>query len=375
MATSNKKEENGAVLNEEEQHPNEVKVEQPTVTRSCSVMNTITPLIAIAALIIAGYTYYANYHLNQSVTEENQQLSGVLHQLQQQQSGFEQHINTKANEQQKAHHAVEQKIANVTKQMQILSNKKGNQNQDWLLLKARYYLELAQINAHWSSEANALSTIELLQQADTILGQINTPELFKIRQTIAKEIMSLKTADTIDVPGLLSQLDALQNSISQLNAQTTSNFNVSSNTKEEKAPSNKTSWSTYLHDSLNKLSKLVVIRRNDEEIKPLLSPVYESVLKESIRLNIQEAQWAIIHTNPVAYQLALSQAIATLKKGFNEHLSNTTTLINQLTKLQKVQLNQQKPEIGQALPLLNRLIEQKQITKPEEHNNNKEQEL
>ena len=49
-----------------------------------------------------------------------------------------------------------------------------------------------------------------------------------------------------------------------------------------------------------------------------MSPLYESILKESIRLNLQEAQWAILNNNPAVYQLALKQAITNLKRTFNE---------------------------------------------------------
>jgi uroporphyrin-3 C-methyltransferase len=373
MATSNKKDESNTIKTTETEQPVIMDSSKPALSRPCSIMITLTPLIAVAALLITGYSYYSSIRLNQSMTKENKQLATELRQLQQQQNGLQQHLSTKTNEQQQTIHEVKQKIADASKQIQSLSNQKGTKNQDWLLLKARYYLELAQINAHWNSSANDHSTSELLQQADTILGQINTSDLFKIRQTIAQEIMSLKTENTLDIPGLLSQLDALQNSVSELNFQTAVNPNNNLNGKEEKSSASEPSWKTHLHDSLGVLSKLIVVRRNDEEIKPLLSPIYESILKESIRLNLQQAQWAIINSSQTTFQLALNQALATLKRGFNEHLSNTAVIINQLIKLQKVQVNQEKPEIGQALPQLNELIDQ-QMTKPDDHDN-REQKL
>jgi uroporphyrin-3 C-methyltransferase len=123
------------------------------------------------------------------------------------------------------------------------------------------------------------------------------------------------------------------------------------------------------------LNKLVVVRRDNEDIKPLSSPLFASILKESIRLNLQEAQWAILNNNSMAYQFALTQAVLTLKKGFNEHLSNKTALLNQLRELQKINLPQESPSVGEALPLINQLIEQKQAKPADKAKEQKEQTL
>lgn len=372
MATRDRNEENQALNTKAEEKQQPETIVDEVGARSCLIANKVTPLIATVALFLAGYSYFTSNHLNQNKITKNQQLTKALHLLEEQQKSFEQQLHSKNNDQQRATHEIEQKIDQLSKQIQNLANQKDNQSQDWLLLKARYYLELAQINAHWSAGANDRSTSELLQQADNILGQINTSDLFEIRQTIAKEILSLKTANKLDVPGLLSQLDALQNSISQISIQAIINTDNDMEAKTEESPSNQAAWKQHWHDSLEILSKLVVIRHNDEPIKPLLSPIYESILKESIRLNLQEAQWALINTNSSAYRLALTQAIATLKRGFNQHLSNTKALLEQLNKLQKTPINPAKFEVNQALLLLNQLIEQKQTTAPAEK---REQEL
>jgi uroporphyrin-3 C-methyltransferase len=334
------------------------------------LMNKVTPLIAVAALVIAGYNYYLTHQKNTNLAQENTQLASQISQLKQQQNGFKQELNKETTDWRDSHQELTAKIKAFSTQVQTLSPK-GNQSQDWLLLKARYYLELAQINAHWINSSGDQSTEALLQQADAILGQMNTAELFTIRQVIAKEILALKTAHQLDIPGLLSQLDALQSNIASLHLQTNLSFNTNAERAPEQSSSSSTlsNWQAHLQNSFDFLGKLVVVRRNDEEIKPLLSPIYESLLKENIRLNIQEAQWAILNHNSLAYQLALKQAIAILKKGFNEHLADTTPLVQQLTELQKINVLEEKIEVGEALPFINQLIEQKQLTSHENNNN------
>jgi uroporphyrin-III C-methyltransferase len=358
MVNNNEHEKNVTITQEEEHSIQEPIDKSPTKT---SLIGIIASVIAVVALLIAGYSLYTIHNAAQNLTETNKRLASDLRQMKQQQLVLVQQIKEKTKALQKTNNSLDEKINNFTNQIQMISTQKSNQNQDWLLLKVRYYLELAQINAHWSVNSKDDSTLTLLQQADIVLAQIKAPELFKVRQIIAKELLQLKEASSLDVPGLLSQLDAIQNSISQLNNQSLSFNPVIEDTKT--SPSADSSWRTRIQYSLSMLKKLVVVRRNDEEIQPLLSPTYESLLKESIRLNIQEAQWAIINNNPTVYRFALNQALATIKRAFNEHLSNTTAIINQLTNLQKINLIQEKLKVGQALPLINQLIEQKQLSK------------
>lgn len=363
MADSNEKEKNiTAAPVEEKTDSTEVS---PNKKPSCTPCITkITLLIAFIALAITGYNYYCGMHFS----KENKELIAQVQQLKQEQKNVEQDLNKKASLLENNHQTLETKISDFSKQVQAM-RQKGNQSQDWLLLKARYYLELAQINAHWMDNSNDKSTEVLLQQADITLGQMNAAELFKIRQIIAKELLQLKTASHLDMPGLLSQLDALQTSIGQLHLQKTLSLQadlVNSADKASTTGPTVSNWKTQFNNSLDILGKLVVVRRSDEEIKPLLSPIFESLLKESLRINIQEAQWAIINRNPVAYQLALKQAIGTLQRGFSKQLSNTSTLIQQLKDLEKINLVAEKIEVGQALPLINELLEQRQLANPEE---------
>ncbi len=224
------------------------------------------------------------------------------------------------------------------------------QKHDWLLLKARYYLELAQINTHWSKDPE--TSIALLQQADTLLAAIADQQLFSVRQTIAKDIAQLQALPKIDIAGLLSQLDAIQTLIANLPLKLP--FNSPSINAEEK---NTTStWQERLKQNMHSLKKLVVIRRHEENFKPLLSPTYHALLCESIQLNLQQAQWAILQNNPAIYQLSLSQALKEIKQTFDENAQETQSLVKQIQVLQQVKLVVPNPDIDESLLLLNQAI-------------------
>lgn len=337
-------------------------INTPATAKPKSLMTAGAAIIALGALATSIYTLSLNQQLQHQLTDKNLQLTTQLATLEQKQEQSQEQIDSKiaakTNTIEETRQALEAKFDALNKQLQTAMNQQLYQNQNWQLLKVRYYLELAQINAHWSKSFGA--TIAMLQQADQLLQQVNDPKIFDIRQAIAKDIAQLQALPKVDVAGLLSQLDAAQNSLNNLSVPSILGESKPEASSAEAAQGNISVWRLRLQDSMNLLSKLVVIRRNDEDIKPLISPAFEAILKENIQLNLQEAQWAVLNGNPQVYQLVLTQALTTLRKNFNEGAENTAALIKTLTQLQQVQLIQAKPEIGAALPLLNELINAKE---------------
>ncbi|KTD44791.1 uroporphyrinogen-III C-methyltransferase [Legionella parisiensis] len=312
-------------------------------------------IVSFVALGIAAYTLFLNKQLHAQLSEAQNNFSTHLQQLEQKQDQAQELINAKTNNAEEIQKQLQTKFESLSKQLQNAMSQKFYQNQDWLLLKARYYLELAQINAHWSYGVD--STVVLLEQADQLLKQLNGPKILEIRQAIAKDIAQNQALPSVDIAGLLSQLDAAQHSINDLSIPLPISENVTSTGNSTTPTSNSLTWRTHIQNSVNILEKLVVIRRHDQEIKPLLSPALEAILKEKLRLNLQEAQWAILNNEPSVYQLVLKQAIDSLKMNFNANMPKTAALIKKLTELQQKNIAQKRPSMGPVLPMINELID------------------
>ncbi|WP_392538716.1 uroporphyrinogen-III C-methyltransferase [Legionella sp. 227] len=341
--------------------PNTTQVEKAkpksnsSVSKNNYLFTAFAFIVALGALGIAAYTFSLNKQLHDQLNTAQHSFATQLQQLEQKQEQTLEQINTKTNNAEEIQTQLQTKFENLSKQLQTAMSQRFYQNQDWILLKARYYLELAQINAHWSNGVDA--TIALLEQADQLLKQLNNPKIFNIRQAIAKDIAQMQALPSVDIAGLLSQLDAAQNSINDLSIPLpVSEKPATENTTP--APNN-SSWRSRLQSSMTVLEKLVVIRRHDQEIKPLMSPLFEAIFKEKLRLNLQEAQWAVLHHNAFVYQLVLKQAINNLRMNFNKETPNTAALIKELTDLQQVNITPKRPELGSALPMLNELIDAK----------------
>ncbi|WP_165481229.1 uroporphyrinogen-III C-methyltransferase [Legionella jordanis] len=306
-------------------------------------------------LLALGFAFYALKLIHEQKTSTQQELAHVnteLDNLKRQQQGSSDTLN-QLQELKQSFSQLENRLKMVQDNAQTALRQASNQKEDWLLLKARYYLELAQINSHWSGDHQV--SIAMLQGADTLLSNLNDQPLFTIRQAIAQEVAQLKALPRVDVTGLLSQLDAAEDSLANLPLKQPLNQPMKANQTKNSS----SAWREQLRESLNSLEQLIVIRRHDENIQPLLSPIQLSLLQESIRLYLEEAQWAVLQNNNEIYQFALEQAIKNIKRGFDEQAAATQALLQQLQHLKQKQLFVSKAKLDKALPLLNQYIEDK----------------
>lgn len=335
------------------QEDNQAKIAAIAAPKNKGSANLLLNIIAILALCLTAIAIYATMNIRQDVLTRVQALLSEVEVLKSQQVNAALQVDAVI----KSVDSSEAKLSILDKGMQEALQQREYQSNDWLLLKTRYYLELAQVNAHWSD--NLEPTSALLGQANELLNNINEPQILPIRQAIAKEIESVDAINTLDVVKLLSQLDALQVSVSSLEVKQPT-FVTKEKTAAEDKPQSTSKWRHSLNESVNMLGKLIVIRRNNE-IQPLISPSHESLLRESIRLKLQEAQWAILKRNEKLYLLTLKQAQDILQRAFAEASKNTQAMRGNLLELEQVSLTQKKPDLGQALSLINQLIASKKL--------------
>lgn len=342
---------------QKEQKQLESKPKTKTNLQSNYIIIGLAFIFSIAAISYAIYSSH-NYQMAQDQFKQDQSsLLTQIDQIRQKQARMQEMADANAANLHQVQNEANSKIANLVNLMQAAQRERHYKNDDWVLLKARYYIEIAQINAHWTNDFN--TSAGLLQQADQLLQPLNENKIFDVRQVLAKEIAALKAAPILDVAGILSKLDAAQAHITALSIPVTI---TTKDTNEKLSVNNDTpGWRTQLQKSLTLIEKLIIIRRNNENSTPILSPLYEGLIKESIRLNIQQAQWAVLNKDPVVYELALQQALNTVKRIFNTSTADALTLIKQLQDLQQISLKQETPIIGLALPLLNQLIDTKSL--------------
>ncbi|OJY38919.1 MAG: hypothetical protein BGO90_07410 [Legionella sp. 40-6] len=322
-------------------------------------------ILPIAALILAlgsgvtsVYLVTQQQDLNQKIQLQQQNLNNQLQERQQNNLTLKKEIDLQTQRLHEEQNTLNTKLAELEKTVHQSLGNRLEQPEYWQWLKVRYLLELAQINAHWSTDNQ--STEALLRQADQILAAQKEEAVLKIRQAIAQDITQIQTANTIDSIGILSQLDAVQKNISELDfptlAQETKGIEAKDHPGQEFSLSQ---WRKNLGQAMDQLGKLVVIRRQDEPVHPLISPAMSELLKENLILNLQEAQWGVLARNNQVYQLALKQAEQMIRKHFNINTPLAETLLKNLNELSAKNIATEPLKIDRALPLINELIQEK----------------
>ena len=311
----------------------------------------IALLIALIAIAASLYSMYSTQQTMQRLNLLRIEVSSLKEHQMDAKTLFDNMLTTTKQ----SEDTLKSELNSVKKQLQVTLQQSRYLSKDWVLLKARYCLELAQINAHWSDDSD--TTIALLQEANRLLAPLEAQDSFSVRQAITKEIIQLQSIATLDMAGLLSQLDAIEDLLIKLpikpvvvpvspNAITTTHTKTST-------------WHEYLQNSIDVLQRLIVIRHHDETIQPMASPAYESMLRESLHLTLQQAQWAILEHNEALYQRSLTQARQQMNQAFEPNTAATNLVSHQLQSLQKIHLMQKKPILDESLQLLNQLIETK----------------
>lgn len=313
------------------------------------------PCAALLALILASVNFWQMNLSSKLQATQNARIDAVFLSYKADMDKQRREVNQTIQGLNASEQQLQTRVDELNKQLQTALQKKLYQKQDWLLQKAKHYLELAQINIHWTNDPNA--SIAMLQEADTILRELPDQRLFPVRQSIAAEITQLQAVSSADLAGILSQLDTLKASVDKLPVKTSAMSPVSPDNSSPNTDA-QSAWKSKLQDSINALEQLVVIKHHDgEAIEPILSPLYINLLRESVRINLQAAQWAAIHYDSTVFQQALAQAIEDVNRGFDKNNAETQSLINGLQALQKQQFDINKPDITHSLTRLNQLIE------------------
>jgi uroporphyrin-3 C-methyltransferase len=72
---------------------------------------------------------------------------------------------------------------------------------------------------------------------------------------------------------------------------------------------------------------------------------------------LQQAQWAVIHSNAAVYQSSLQQATSWIQQYFANNEPTTQAMLSVLDALQKVNIQPELPDITPALQALNEALQ------------------
>jgi len=320
-------------------------------------------LVAILALIIAialALWSWQQWNNHQAVMQ-------TLQSLKQDTAQLEDLYGDRGSLQSQRLQSLEEKLASqreliATQQRQIDHNARelleaGNRTRtDWLLAEAEYLLRIA--NQRLMIEKDIRGAMSALEAADEVLNESDDIGVYPVRQQLAREILALKGLTGVDRTGLYLTLEAAIDSIHQLTDQALISENapgfVVSAAEGESAGTGEEPGAVV--QAWNKvkatLMQVVVVRRMDEPVKPLLSPDQSAYARLNLQLMLEEAEMAVLRGNQPLYERALTKARTTIDDWYNASNPRVTALSETLAELAGKNVDPELPDISQSLDLL-----------------------
>lgn len=320
-------------------------------------------LIAIVALISVALLALWNW----KQWNDNQATLQALKGVQQDIAQFENLYGNRGSQQSQRLQALEDKLASqreliATQQRQIDHTARelleaGNRTRtDWLLAEAEYLLRIA--NQRLLIEKDIRGALSALEAADEVLTESDDVGVYPVRQQLAREILALKGITGVDRTGLYLTLEAAIDSVHQLTDQALISEQAPGfvgETQTEEGPGEGgepgllfKAWKKFQ----STLMQVVVVRRLDESVKPLLSPDQSAYARLNLQLMLEEAEMAVLRGNQPLYERALAKAQAATSDWYDASNPRVSALNKTLTEVRKRDIAPDLPDISKSLDLL-----------------------
>ena len=228
---------------------------------------------------------------------------------------------------------------------------------DWYLSEAAYLARLA--SQRLQTERGTKNPLALLQKVDSILVEIDEGGMLAVRAAIAADITALRLAGEIDIEGIVLELNALAVQIDELPMiQLSANSSASNQDSDDNGLANlvvdeslSQRWSALIDEFTQSLGQLVQVKQRLQPIERVLSASEESVVRNNVRLLLQQAANAALREQQSIYDLSLKRAQQWLTQYFQMN-SSVEVVKDRLIKLSVEQVVQELPFIDGSVNAL-----------------------
>lgn len=220
---------------------------------------------------------------------------------------------------------------------------------DWMWEETEYLLRLA--NQKLQLEGDGDSALLILSAVDQILRDSGEMSVLGVRDTLASEIVTLRAMDYIDISGLYMRLDNLLPIVEQLSLReaVVANYNEQfAQAREESVASD----AGMFDKGIALLESIFVWQDWDAASEVLLAPPQEAVVKQNLRLILEQAQLALLMAEPEIYRNSLEKGVTWIEQYFSIDPGPGRTLREELSSLSQTSIIAQRPDISGSLELL-----------------------
>lgn len=245
---------------------------------------------------------------------------------------------------------------------------------DWLLAESEYLLRVA--NQRLLIEKDIRGALAALQAADDVLRDTDDIGVYPVREQLAREILALRSVTEVDRTGLYLQLEALRESVTQLTDEAlirerapgfTGLAGASADASGSTPATDQNVWQRGWQSLREGLAKVVVVRRMDTPVQPLMSPEQSAWSRLNLQLMLEQAELAVLRGHPVLYEQALDKASEAISTWYDQSDERVQVLRDSIAGLRDRNIDPPLPDISQSLSLLKgRLAGRGQPEEPEQ---------
>jgi uroporphyrin-3 C-methyltransferase len=337
---------------------------QQTARRRFTVV-TIFLLPIVAGVLFLAYQQISlqsklaelkleNQQLNQNIATQGAQLA----QIEQAQLAAPEPIEFDDSSVRELESALSEEIDSLTSQLgdlqaaQLLTN--NTTDRAWKILEGQYLVGLA--NQKLRLEGDVVTAISQLEIADQALVDSGSSSVFAVRQAIAIDLQTLRNIEVLDREGIYLRLDSLLAEMENIDLLNSIRIEFENRRNTESQPLQLGSdVNSFLDSSFEFLGSIFVWREWEETPEAMLAPGQDDLIKQNLRLMLEQAQLALLMRDNSLYQQAMAKSQDWFQRYAVTNSVQGQALTSEINQLLAIDIDPLLPALSQSLSLINQL--------------------
>ncbi len=240
------------------------------------------------------------------------------------------------------------RFASIEQRLDAVQGGSFDARGELLRAEAEYYLVVA--NSELTLSRDFSTAAKALELADGRLAEIGNPELAPVRETIAGELLALRSMRLPDVEGIVFSLGRLAARVDELplHADLPPNLARQTDPPVDVEPGLGRLWLAIKGTLLD----LVRIERRDDPVPQAFSAAERVLARRRLEIELELARVAALRADAQAFKSGLETSIAILKSDFDASAADVEGALALLGELRTFDIEPAAPDISRSLNLL-----------------------